>query len=78
MSTHFKTLLTLTDKDKCKIGEMHGKILQWILEGRDTAYMAEHLGLENPMQVEYNINETLYIYMRRVGRWRFFKTLFYR
>ena len=76
MSVYFKTLLSLTDEDKRRIGEMHGKILQWILEGRSTVYMTEQLGLDSPAQLECNLDEALYVYMRQVGRWRFFKTLF--
>lgn len=65
----------LTEEDKRKVSEMSGKIMLWILEGRSTWYMAEKLNL-NPYEVEANIDETLYTYMKKVGRWRYIKTLF--
>ena len=65
----------LTEEEKCKVSEMHGKILKWILEGRSICYMAEQIGLE-PWQVEANIDQTLYIYRKQVGKWRYIKMLF--
>lgn len=71
----FKRTFMLNGSDKCKISEMSGKVMLWMLEGRSREYMAKELGLQ-PYQIEQNIDETLYVYMRNVGRWRFFKTLF--
>ena len=65
----------LTKEDKKKVSEMTGKTMLWILEGRSIWYMAEQLKLK-PREVEENIDETLYIFRQKVGRWRFFKILF--
>ena len=69
-----KTIL-LTPEQKRKVSEMSGKIMLWILEGRSTLYMAEQLNL-SIWEVEANIDETLYTYMRQVGKRRFLRTLF--
>lgn len=71
----FKRTFLLTDEDKHKISETGGKIMLWILEGRGIGYMSEKLNL-SPRQIESNIDETLYTYMKHVGKWRYLKTLF--
>lgn len=65
----------LTKEDRKKVSEMTGKTMLWILEGRSIWYIAEQLKLK-PREVEENIDETLYIFRQKVGRWRFFKILF--
>lgn len=71
----FKRTFMLTESDKRKVSEMSGKIMLWILEGRSIGYMSEKLNLP-PWQIEHNIDAILYTYMRKVGRWRYFKILF--
>ena len=71
----FKRLCEMTDEDRVKVGEMSGKLIQWMLEGRSIGYMSEKLNL-HPKQVEYNIEETLYTLKCQVGKWRYIKMLF--
>lgn len=71
----FKHTFALNEEDKKQVAEMSGKIVLWILEGRNIGYMSEQLHL-HPYQVEANINELLYTLQRQVGKRRFFKTLF--
>lgn len=66
---------TLNDRQRREVSEMSGKIMLWILEGRSTLYMAKQLNL-SIWEVEQNIDETLYVYMRQVGKRRFLRTLF--
>ena len=73
--TYFKHTFLLTDEEKYVISEMTGKIMLWILEGRSIRYMSEKLKL-HPQQVEHNIDETLYILRKQVGKWRYIKMLF--
>lgn len=73
----FKRANELTDADRAVVGWMSGKMIQMILEKRSVDYMSACLGLE-PREVEYNIDETLYTLRNQVGRWRFFKILFWR
>lgn len=75
--SYFKRTFMLTEEEKRKVGEMTGKIMQYILEGRSKVYMAEQLGLDI-WQVERNIDETLYTLRKQVGRWRYLKLLFWK
>lgn len=67
----------LTEEQKHKVGEMQGKVLFWILEGRSIAYMAEQLKLK-PIEVEENLDEMLYTLRKQVGVWRYIKILFWK
>ena len=67
----------MSDEDKCKVADMCGNIVLWILEGRSLYYMAEQLNL-NPCEVQHNIDELLYILRKEVGIKRFIRTLFYK
>ena len=69
-----KTFL-LTDEQKKKVSEMDGKIILWILEGRNVGYMSDKLNLP-PWQIQANIDEMLYILKKQVGIKRFIKALF--
>ena len=71
----FKQTFLLTAKEKRQVSEMMGNVMLGILEGKYIGDIAKQLKLE-PQQVEDNIDETLYIFRKHVGRWRFFKTLF--
>lgn len=71
----FVRTFLLTTEQKRKVSEMSGKIMLWILEGKSTLYMARQLNL-SIWEVEQNIDETLYIYMKQVGKRRFLRTLF--
>lgn len=67
----------LTDDERSKIAEMSGNIMLWILEGRSTMYMAQQLNMSS-WKVEYNIDEMLYILMRKVGKKQYLKMLLQR
>lgn len=71
----FVQTFLLTSEQKQEVSEMSGKIMLWILEGRSTLYMAQQLNL-SIWEVEQNIDETLYTYMKQVGKRRFLRTLF--
>lgn len=71
----FVRTFLLTTEQKQEVSEMSGKIMLWILEGRSTLYMAQQLNL-SIWEVEQNIDETLYTYMKQVGKRRFLRTLF--
>lgn len=66
----------LTEKQRMKVGEMSGKIMFWILEGRSTAYMTKELKLEYPWMVDDNIDEMLYELFKWVGIKRYLKIIF--
>lgn len=71
----FVRTFLLTTEQKDKVSEMVGKTTRWILDGCSTDYMAKQLNLK-PSELEQNIDETLYIYMKKVGKIRFLRTLF--
>lgn len=72
--SYFKQTFLLNNEEKKQVSEMSGKIVLWILEGRDIGYMSEKLHL-SPQQMESNINEMLFILKEHVGKRRFFKIL---
>lgn len=72
--SYFKQTFLLNREEKKQISEMSGKIILWILEGRDIGYMSEKLRL-SPQQMESNINEMLFTLKEHVGKRRFFKIL---
>lgn len=67
----------LTENDKSKISEMMGKIVLWMLEERSIGYASKELKL-HPNEILENIDETLYEFRKHVGRWRYFKILFWK
>lgn len=71
----FKHAFLLNEEEKRKVSEMSGKIMLYMLEGRDIGYMSKHLNLP-PWQIEHNIDEMLFTLRQQVGKKRFFKTLF--
>lgn len=73
--SYCKETFMLNNEEKKQISEIDGKIILWILEGRDIGYMSEMLNL-SPSQIESNINGLLFALMKHVGKRRFFKTLF--
>ena len=73
--SYFKQTFMLNNEEKKQVSEMSGKIIMWILEGRSIGYMSEMLHL-SPKEIECNIDETMFILMKHVGKRRFFKTLF--
>lgn len=75
--TKFVRTMDLANEDKCKVGEMCGNIMQWILEGRSKPYMAEKLKL-SPQMVDRNIDEIIYAFRKHVGTRRFLKILFWK
>ena len=72
--TYFKETFMLNNEEKKQVSEMSGKIILWILEGRSDGYMSEMLHL-SPQEIESNINETLFVLKKHVGKRRFFKIL---
>ena len=72
--SYFKQTFLLNHEEKKQISEMSGKIILWILEGKDIGYMSEKLHL-SPQQMESNINEMLFTLKEHVGKRRFFKIL---
>lgn len=72
--SYFKQTFLLNHEEKKQISEMSGKIVLWILEGRDIGYMSEKLHL-SPQKMESNINELLFTLKEHVGKRRFFKIL---
>lgn len=72
--SYFKQTFLLSDGEKKQVSEMSGKIILWILEGRSVGYMSEMLHM-SPQQIESNINETLFLLKKHVGKRRFFKIL---
>ena len=72
--SYFKQTFLLNQKEKKQVSEMSGKIILWILEGRSIGYMSAMLHL-SPQQIESNIDETLFILKKHVGKRRFFKIL---
>ena len=71
----FKQFFEMTEEERKRLAEMTGKIMLWIEEGRSIGYMSEKLDL-HPQQVEYNIDEMLYVLRKQVGRRRFLKICF--
>ena len=72
--TYFKETFMLNNEEKKQVSEMSGKIILWILEGRSIGYMSAMLHL-SPQEIESNINETLFVLKKHVGKRRFFKIL---
>ena len=72
--SYFKRTFLLNDEEKKKVSEMSGKIILWILEGRSDGYMSAMLHM-SPQEIESNINETLFVLKKHVGKRRFFKIL---
>ena len=72
---YFKRTSQLTDEEKRIVSSMGSSIILWILEGRSMGYIA-HKHKLSIQQVDYNIDEMLYLLMKKVGRWRFLKILF--
>ena len=70
----FKETFLLTDEEKHKVSEMSGKIMLWILEGRDIGYMSRNLRIP-PWQVKRNIDEMLYTLRKEVGIKHYLKLL---
>jgi len=72
----FVRTIDLTDEDMKKVSKLSGRIMAWCIEGRSTAYMAEHFVDLQPWQIEHNIDEMLYELRKHVGLWRYIKILF--
>lgn len=73
----FVPTFMLTDEDKRVISDNTGKLMLGIFENRTTDYMAEQMNI-SPEELEWNIDETLYTFRKRVGLWRYLKILFIR
>lgn len=65
----------MTDEEKRIVSEITGKIMLGLLDDRSTNDIAKITKLY-PNEVEWNIDETLYVLKRRVGLWRYLKILF--
>lgn len=71
----FVNTYLLTEKQKQQVGEISGKTIQMILEGRSLYYMAEQLKLE-PWEVVQNMDEMLYTLKKQVGWKRYLRNFF--
>ena len=71
----FKKVFKMTEEEKEKFVKMSGSILLWIEEGRSIKYICDKLNLSHS-QVEFNIDETLYVLKKQVGIIRYLKILF--
>lgn len=71
----FRATCLMNDDEKRKVGEMSGKMIQWMLEGRSVGFMAEMLEIY-PWMVDYNMDEMLYTLLKEVGVKRYLKVLF--
>ena len=67
----------MTQEQKEKASKLTGKLILWILEGRNVDYMAKCLDL-HPWQVEHDMEEALYVLKKQVGLKRYLKVLFMR
>lgn len=63
--SYFKQTSMLNVKEKKQVSEMCGKIIVWLLEGRDVGYMSEQLHLSQ-LEVECNIDEMMFTLMKHV------------
>lgn len=63
--SYFKQTSLLNVKEKKQVSEMCGKIIVWLLEGRDIRYMSEQLHLSQ-LEVECNIDEMMFTLMKHV------------
>lgn len=70
-----KKVFEMSIEEQKKFIEMCGSIVLWENEARSIGYMAEKLNLK-PWQVEQNMDEMLYVLMKRIGKWKFLKMLF--
>ena len=66
MMTYFKEISKLTEEEKKQVSEQTGKIVLWILEGKDIYHMADELKLE-PHQVAENVFEDAYQFIKLIG-----------
>lgn len=73
--TMFKRTYELTMDEKYRVGQMSGKIMTGILEGRSDDTIGDGIGLPG-FAVENNIDEMLYTLYKRVGLRRYLKILF--
>lgn len=64
-------------EERQNISTMVGKIMLWCLEGQHIAYMSEQLKL-HPQEVNWNIDEMLYILRKQVGWRRYLRVLFWK
>ena len=67
----------MTDKQRREAGDISGKIITWLLEGRSIKYMADSFG-QTPGQVHHNMCEMLYELKRAVGIRTYLKILFHK
>lgn len=74
---YFKPTSKLTDEEKRMVSDMVGKLQLYILEGRSIVYMAKqtHLSI---YEVEENLFETAYQFIKQIGWRKFIKLLIYK
>ena len=65
----------LTDEDKRIISDNTGKIMLGILNNKTSVCIADQINIQ-PNELEWNIDEILYTFKKRVGIWRYLKILF--
>lgn len=70
-----KTVFQMNEVEKQRDIEVIGTTVQMLEEGRAIFQIAQRLNLHG-WQVSENIDEILYIIRKRIGLWRFIKTIF--
>ena len=70
-----KQVFSMTEEEKQKFIEVHGKTILYLVEQRSLFDMAKKLDLE-PWQVDHNIDELLYELRKSLGWKRYIKALF--
>ncbi len=70
-----KLISQMTDEDKQRFIYVIGTMCLRIGEGFNSKQIADEIDL-HPYQVDENIIELLYTIRKRIGVWRFIKTIF--
>jgi len=72
-----KLIFNMTEEEKQRLSEVCGTSITMIAQMYSDKQIADKVGL-NPMQVRDNAYEMLYTLRNYVGRWEFFKLLFWK
>lgn len=72
-----KDILTMTEEEKEELSKLSGTSIVMMAQAYSDEQIADKLGL-NPMQVRHNAGEMLYVLRNYVGKWNFFKVLFWK
>lgn len=72
-----KDILTMTEEEKQELSKICGDSVVMMAQCYSDRQIADKVGL-NCMQVRDNAAEMLYVLRNYVGRWKFFKILFWK